>query len=133
MGGAQQVLTDLHAITGRLERGEGTVGRLPTGDTVARDAETLLAQARADMQRLEVILTAMEETVRQAPALTATFNDPEQMIGDLVQEVTPDSRVVYEWHSWQHLNVDEDVICPLEGRREWTQRSRRRGTSSGSI
>jgi phospholipid/cholesterol/gamma-HCH transport system substrate-binding protein len=70
----QPVLTDLHTITGRLERGEGSVGRLLTEDTVARDLETMLAQARADMQRLGAILAAMEETVRQAPALTATLN-----------------------------------------------------------
>jgi phospholipid/cholesterol/gamma-HCH transport system substrate-binding protein len=70
----QPVLTDLHTITARLERGEGSVGRLLTEDTVARDLETMLAQGRADMQRLGAILAAMEETVRQAPALTATLN-----------------------------------------------------------
>jgi phospholipid/cholesterol/gamma-HCH transport system substrate-binding protein len=76
----QPVLTDLHTLTGRLERGEGAVGRLLTEDTVARDLETMLAQARADMQRLGAILATMEETVRQAPALTATLN---KYAGDL--------------------------------------------------
>jgi len=28
--------------------------------------------------------------------------------------------VVHEWKSWEHLNFDVDLICPLEGRREWT-------------
>ena len=45
------------------------------------------------------------------------------MLGDLVQELAPDGRVVYEWHSWEHLRVEEDVICPLEGRREWTHQN----------
>lgn len=49
-----------------------------------------------------------------------TEHDPEQMFGDLIQEVSPDGDVVHEWHSWQHLSFAEDVICPLEPRHEWT-------------
>ena len=63
------------------------------------------------------------EVTRQVRGGFTSANDPEQMIGDLVQEVTPDGRVVYEWHSWQYLSVEEDVICPLEGRREWTHQN----------
>lgn len=70
----QPILTDLNIITGRLERGEGSVGRLLTEDTVARDLETLLAQASVDMQRLGAILTATAETARHAATLTATLN-----------------------------------------------------------
>jgi phospholipid/cholesterol/gamma-HCH transport system substrate-binding protein len=83
----QPVLTDLHSITGRLERGEGSVGRLLTEDAVARDLETMLAQARADMQRLGAILAAMEETVRQAPALTAILNKYARDLPQLVERV----------------------------------------------
>jgi hypothetical protein len=49
-----------------------------------------------------------------------TSDDPEQMFGDLVQEVTREGEVVYQWRSWEYLTLEEDVICPLEGRREWT-------------
>jgi len=27
---------------------------------------------------------------------------------------------VREWNSWDHLDIDEDVICPMCPRREWT-------------
>ena len=47
-------------------------------------------------------------------------DDPEQMLGDVVEEITPDGASVHRWESWLHLNVDEDVICPLEGRKEFT-------------
>jgi phospholipid/cholesterol/gamma-HCH transport system substrate-binding protein len=70
----QPLLTDLNTITGRLERGEGSVGRLLTEDTLARELETLLDQAGADMQRLGAILTALAETARHAATLTATLN-----------------------------------------------------------
>src|SRR5215470_5492642 len=80
--------------------------RLPNGNTLAVFFEPMPA-----------------EFTRQVRGGFASANDPEQMIGDLVQEVTPDCRVVYEWHSWQYLSMDEDVICPLEGRREWTHQN----------
>ena len=41
------------------------------------------------------------------------------MLGDLVVETEPDGTVVYEWRSGQHLNPQEDVICPLESRGSW--------------
>jgi phospholipid/cholesterol/gamma-HCH transport system substrate-binding protein len=70
----QPILTDLNTLTGRLERGEGSIGRLLTEDTLARDLETLLAQTSADLQRLGAILTAMAETARHTAILTATLN-----------------------------------------------------------
>jgi phospholipid/cholesterol/gamma-HCH transport system substrate-binding protein len=78
----QPILTDLHTITRRLERGEGSVGRLLTEDTLARDLETLLAQTSADMQRLGAILTATAETARHAATLTAALN---KYVGGLPQ------------------------------------------------
>lgn len=39
---------------------------------------------------------------------------------DFLHEVTPDKRVVWEWHAYEHLNVNEDVICPLCERKEWS-------------
>ena len=55
------------------------------------------------------------------------------MYGDLVQEVTPTGEVVYEWKSWEHLNVDEDIICPLEARREWTHGNALNVTPEGDL
>ena len=42
------------------------------------------------------------------------------MLGDVVREVTPDGATVSEWRSWEHLDINADIICPLEARREWT-------------
>ncbi len=42
------------------------------------------------------------------------------MLGDVVREVTPDGATVWEWRSWEHLDPTEDVLGPLDARREWT-------------
>lgn len=47
-------------------------------------------------------------------------DDPEQMWGDVVREVDATGRLVREWRSWEHLDIDLDVICPLESHKEWT-------------
>jgi len=46
--------------------------------------------------------------------------DPAWMWGDTIREVDPAGEVVRDWCSWEHLDFAEDVICPLESRREWT-------------
>lgn len=47
-------------------------------------------------------------------------DDPEHMWGDVVREVDSDGNLVKEWRSWEHLDFDLDVICPLESHKEWT-------------
>ena len=37
-----------------------------------------------------------------------------------LREVTPGHKVVWEWFVYDHLDPEEDCICPLEHRQEWT-------------
>lgn len=62
----------------------------------------------------------------------STAEDPGKMLGDVVREFTPSGEVVHEWKSWEHLDFEDDVICPLEGRREWTHGNSINVTSDGS-
>ena len=39
---------------------------------------------------------------------------------DVFREVTPDKRTVWEWHTFEHLDVTTDAIGPLYQRQEWT-------------
>ena len=55
------------------------------------------------------------------------------MLGDVVREVTLDGTTVWEWRSWEHLDVSEDVICPLEARREWTHQNCLNVTPEGDL
>ena len=75
-----------------------------------------------------------------SPELTAaiqggrpTHEDPEQMFGDVVKEIAPDGSVVYEWKSWEHLSPEEDSICPLEDRKEWTHGNSLNVTPEGDL
>lgn len=62
-----------------------------------------------------------------------TDHDPAQMYGDVVQEITPSGEVVWQWNSWEFLDVTEDVICPLEGRKEWTHQNALNLTPEGDL
>ena len=80
-----------------------------------------------DFQRLDNGNTLALMWEELSPEMTSqvkggyvTDNDPARMLGDVVSEFSPSGQVVHEWRSWEHLDFDEDVICPLEGRREWT-------------
>lgn len=42
------------------------------------------------------------------------------MWADALNEVTPEGKVVWEWLSYEHIDPEIDVICPLEYRGEWT-------------
>ena len=56
-----------------------------------------------------------------------------QMLGDVVREVTPDCGMVNEWRSWEYLSLEEDTICPLEGRLEWTHQNCLNVTKDGDL
>ena len=56
-----------------------------------------------------------------------------QMLGDVVREVTPDGDTVNEWRSWEYLSLEEDTICPLEGRLEWTHQNCLNITGDGDL
>jgi len=47
-------------------------------------------------------------------------DDPQQMLGDVIVDVAPDGTITNTWRAWEHLNPEEDVICPLEHRLEWS-------------
>jgi len=41
------------------------------------------------------------------------------MWADGLEEVTPEGKVVWEWRAYEHLDPEEDAICPHERRVEW--------------
>lgn len=73
-GRLQRLLGDLTAITAKLERGEGAVGRVLSEDALVRDLERLLAQTTTDMQRLGPLLSTLEAAAQHASTFTATLN-----------------------------------------------------------
>ncbi len=47
-------------------------------------------------------------------------DDPTRLLADVILTVDPAGKIVSEWRSWEHLDPDEDVICPMDHRLEWT-------------
>jgi phospholipid/cholesterol/gamma-HCH transport system substrate-binding protein len=86
-GNLQRLLTDLHTMTGRLERGEGAVGRLLNNETLARDLETFLDQTRVDMRRLGPALSAVDTAARNITALTTALNKSSGSLPQLTQRL----------------------------------------------
>jgi phospholipid/cholesterol/gamma-HCH transport system substrate-binding protein len=86
-GNLQRLLADLHTMTGRLERGEGAVGRLLNNETLARDLETFFDRTRADMQRLGPALSAVEAAARNMTTLTAALHKPSESLPQLTQRL----------------------------------------------
>ena len=63
----------------------------------------------------------------------ANADDSRQMLGDVVQEITPFGLVAFEWRSWEHLDFANDVICPLEWRATWTYGNALSAASNGDF
>ena len=61
-----------------------------------------------------------ENTTKKVQGGYVSEEDPPTILGDLIREISPDGDTVREWNISESLSYDEDVICPLEHRREWT-------------
>ncbi len=77
--------------------------RLPNGNTVFLAWEKMPA-----------------ELSRRVPGGHHHEEDPDVMWGDVVKEINSAGEVVHTWRSWEHLDFEKDVICPLESHKEWT-------------
>lgn len=73
-GDLQAVLGDAGKLTARIERGEGSVGRLLASDATAREIEALLGNANATMRALGPILDELRVTATQIAALSTAIN-----------------------------------------------------------
>ena len=74
-----------------------------------------------------------EELTRKVKGGHASDHESPGMLGDTVREITPSGEVVYEWNSWEFLDVEEDRICFLEGRAEWTHQNTLNVTPEGDL
>lgn len=80
-----------------------------------------------DQQRLDngnTLLIAWrwlpEEIAARVKGGLSMPDDPTRILADAILEVDAQGKLVREWDAWDHLDVDEDVICPMCQRREWT-------------
>ncbi|WP_078119243.1 MlaD family protein [Thiosocius teredinicola] len=73
-GDLQGVLADINAVTGRIERGEGTLGSLLSDEGTAKELEALLLSANKAVDQLGPILEELQKTAQQVTSLSRSIN-----------------------------------------------------------
>jgi len=72
--GLQQLLAHMNSIADRIDRGEGTIGRLLTEDKLIRELESLVARLDTETGRLGPVLDHLEATMQNVAAFSTQFN-----------------------------------------------------------
>jgi phospholipid/cholesterol/gamma-HCH transport system substrate-binding protein len=80
-----RIVTALATTTERLATGEGTVGRLLTDDTIARQAEGIMGDARDVIARLEGTFSAIERASREVQEIATAAASPQSGIPALIR------------------------------------------------
>ena len=84
-GDVQTLITDLRDVTGRVQRGEGSVGRLLADDRLVRELEETLASANAVLVRSRTVVAELENTTREATAIARNVNRGTREMAELVR------------------------------------------------
>lgn len=113
---------------GGREHSGGSAGAMielaPTGETVWEHRDIAQHHDYVRLANGNTVYLAWEhiplEVSEQIKGGHYYDEDPEFAWGDVVREVNLAGEIVKEWKSWEHLDFDRDVICPLESHKEWT-------------
>ncbi len=73
-GDFQMMLADLNTMTGRIERGEGAMGRLLSDERTAAELEEFVKGANAAVARLGPILEELQAAASQVSLLSSAIN-----------------------------------------------------------
>ena len=90
----QQLLYSLNSIAGRIDRGEGTLGRVLTQDKLARDLEAVIAHFKKETERMGAILGDLEKTMRNVAQFSGEIAAQSKNIPELVNSLKETLRSV---------------------------------------
>ena len=82
-GNMQQLFANLNAISGKISRGEGTVGRLLSEDTLIKEVEALISQLNENIARFEPLFNDLTTTVGNVSKISAKFNKQSQDLPEI--------------------------------------------------
>ena len=82
-GPMQQTLSDVSLLTGRIERGDGSLGRLLRDDATAREFEDLLGNANRTFAGFEPVLAELQATMQQVTQITAAVSAQSGSLPDI--------------------------------------------------
>jgi phospholipid/cholesterol/gamma-HCH transport system substrate-binding protein len=78
----------LAAVAERIDKGEGTVGRLVTDETLVLDLEAAVAEARSDVAKIGGVITQLDGAMGNVAALTQAANAREGGVPDLLRRAS---------------------------------------------
>ena len=70
---------------------------------------------------------------RVCAAVTGRLKTQCSCLATLYVRSAMDGETANEWRVWENLSIESQVICPLEGRREWTHANSIHVTKSGDF
>ncbi len=74
---AGRVTQSLAEIVGRINRGEGNIGRLLVDESIVRQTEAVVGSARGSIATLNTLLTQLQQTANDVNAITRSASGPE--------------------------------------------------------
>jgi phospholipid/cholesterol/gamma-HCH transport system substrate-binding protein len=83
----EALLASLKSISGKLSRGEGSIGRLLTEDQLARELENLISRLNQDLKHVDPILTDLKVTTRHASEFSANINEQSRELPEISQSL----------------------------------------------
>lgn len=83
-GSLQTALADLAQVSGKISAGEGNVGRLIVDDSLAREVEAVVAEARATVASFSTVVTNLEAASGDVAGMAASFSTQSEKLPAMI-------------------------------------------------
>jgi len=87
-GDLAKLVANLSSVTGKLDKGEGSVGRLITDDTLLNELEGLVGNLRASLGRMSPVFEDMQKISINIKQMTAGLSLESKTLPDLTRQIT---------------------------------------------
>lgn len=84
-GELRRMLASVSAISERLDRGEGVIGRVLSDETLAEDLEAAITAVRDGAGQLRAIVTELEKTARDVSTVSAAVREEADSIPAMIR------------------------------------------------
>jgi phospholipid/cholesterol/gamma-HCH transport system substrate-binding protein len=83
----EQLITNLTSLSGKLNRGEGAIGRFLSDDQLGRDLERLIAGLNQNLKHIDPILADLKMTTRNVSEFSVNINEQSRELPELIQSL----------------------------------------------
>ena len=86
-GNLQQLLANMHTISGKISQGEGVVGRLLFEEKLVNDVEQIIVQLNKSMQRMDPLFDHLETTIDNVSQISTRMNTQAEDLPEITQRL----------------------------------------------